>query len=155
MSIESDVVSAATSVAADSNPVTAIFSNAKLIIIVAVIGAAVAAFFGIKMYIADQNAKIDTLTKQVAIQQVALTQDEQTIKITQSDLAQLKVMQDAYSKKIANIQVNANKVSTQFNSQQYQTLVKSAPTQAESQINTSINQLFQDVNDASRQQVSQ
>jgi hypothetical protein len=46
--------------------------------------------------------------------------------------------------------MNSNKVSTKFNSTDYQNLVKTAPTKAESQINTDINQLFQDVNDASR-----
>jgi hypothetical protein len=158
MSVESDVVGAVTGaagVAADANPITAILSNAKLIMIVLLIGAAVAAFFGIRWYISNEQAKIDALTKQVATQQIAITQDEQTIKQTQSDLAGLKVLTDGFNKQIANIQLNANKVSTTFNSQQYQALVKTQPAQAESQINTDVNQLFQDVNNASRESIPQ
>jgi hypothetical protein len=68
----------------------------------------------------------------------------------QSDLAAMKILTDGYSKKIAAIQTSANKVSTTFNSQQFQAMVKAQPTQAQSEINTNINQLFQDVNNASR-----
>jgi uncharacterized membrane protein (DUF106 family) len=144
MGIVSDVADVA-SVATTASPIGAIFTSIKLYAIIFVIGALVAGFFGIRWYISNEQAKIDTLTKQVATQQ-----DEQAQALMKSDLAGLKVLTDGFNTKIAQIQLNANQVSTKFNSTQYQSLVKTQPAQAQSQINTDINQLFQDVNNASR-----
>lgn len=149
------VVTDAVEVAEKASPIGAFFTSIKLYVTLFVIGAIAAAAFGIHWYIGEEEKKIDALSKQVAAQQVALSQDEQTLKITQNDLAQLKVLTDGYNQKIANIQMTSNKVSQSFNSQQYQSLVKTAPSQAESQINTNINQLFQDVNNASRESIPQ
>jgi hypothetical protein len=149
MGIVSDVADVA-SVATTASPIGAIFTSIKLYAIIFVIGALVAGFFGIRWYISNEQAKIDTLTKQVATQQIAITQDEQAQALMKSDLAGLKVLTDGFNTKIAQIQLNANQVSTKFNSTQYQSLVKTQPAQAQSQINTDINQLFQDVNNASR-----
>jgi hypothetical protein len=149
MSIVSDVADVA-SVATTASPIGAIFSSIKLYIALFVVGAAVAGYFGIKIYITDEQKKIDTLTQQVATQQIAITQEQQAQSLMQSDLAAQKVLTDGYSKKIAAIQTNANKTSTTFNSTQFQAMVKTQPSQAQSELNTNINQLFQDVNDASR-----
>jgi hypothetical protein len=137
-------------VAVTASPIGAIFTSIKLYITLFVIGAIVAGFFGIRWYISSEQTKIDNLTKQVATTQIAITQDEQAQALMQSDLAAMKILTDGYSKKIAAIQTSANKVSTTFNSQQFQAMVKAQPTQAQSEINTNINQLFQDVNNASR-----
>jgi hypothetical protein len=149
MSIVSDVADVA-SVATTASPIGAIFSSIKLYIALFVVGAAVAGYFGIKIYITDEQKKIDTLTQQVATQQIAITQEQQAQSLMQRDLAAQKVLTDGYSKKIAAIQTNANKTSTTFNSTQFQAMVKTQPSQAQSELNTNINQLFQDVNDASR-----
>jgi hypothetical protein len=149
MSIVSDVADVA-SVATTASPIGAIFSSIKLYIALFVVGAAVAGYFGIKIYITDEQKKIDTLTQQVATQQIAITQEQQAQSLMQSDLAAQKVLTDGYSKKIAAIQTNANKTSTTFNSTQFQAMVKTQPSQAQSELNTNINQLFQDVNDVSR-----
>jgi uncharacterized membrane protein (DUF106 family) len=149
MSIVSDVTDVA-GVAVTASPIGAIFTSIKLYITLFVIGAIVAGFFGIRWYISSEQTKIDNLTKQVATTQIAITQDEQAQALMQSDLAAMKILTDGYSKKIAAIQTSANKVSTTFNSQQFQAMVKAQPTQAQSEINTNINQLFQDVNNASR-----
>jgi DNA-binding protein H-NS len=149
MSVVSDVADVA-EVATTASPIGAIFTSIKLYVTLFVIGAIVAGFFGIRWYISSEQTKIDTLTKAVATQQVAITQDEQAQALMQTDLAAMKVLTDSYSKKIAAIQTTANKVSTTFNSTQFQAMVKTQPSQAQSEINTNINQLFQDVNDASR-----
>lgn len=143
-------VTDAVEVAAKASPIGAVFTSIKLYVTLFVIGAIVAAVFGIHWYLGYEQKKIDTLTKQIEAQQLALTQQQQAQKLMQSDLASLKLLTDGYNKEIAAIRMNSNKVSTTFNSTQYQNLVKAKPTQAESQINTDINQLFQDVNDASR-----
>jgi hypothetical protein len=149
MSVESDVAAVA-STAVSASPIGAIFTSAKLYIILFIIGAVVAAGIGLKLYIDNQNSKITALTKQVADQQVAITQDEQAIQLTQQDVAGLKVLTDGFNKQIATIQMNSNKVSTEFNSTTFQSTVKSNPTQAASQISTDINSLFDDVNTDSR-----
>lgn len=149
MSVESDVASVATT-AVSASPIGAIFTSAKLYITLIIIGAVVASGIGLKLYIDNQNSKITALTKQVADQQIAITQDQQAIKLTQQDLAGLKILTDGFNKEIANIQMNSNKVSTDFNSTKYQNTVKTNPSQAASQISTEINSLFGDINTASR-----
>jgi hypothetical protein len=150
MGVVTDAVSDAASVAMKANPITGIFTNIKLYLTIFVIGVSVAGFFGVRWYLGHEQAKIDALNQKLAAQQIAITQQAQAQALMQSDLAQLKLLTDDYNKQIAQIRMNSNHVTTMFNSQQYQNLVKSQPTQAESQINTDVNQLFQDVNDASR-----
>jgi uncharacterized membrane protein (DUF106 family) len=145
-----DVAADAVDVALKATPVGALFSSVKLYLTIFIIGAIVAAVFGIHWYLGYEQAKIDTLTKQVEAQQIAITQANAVQALMTSDLAQLKILTDGYNKQIADIRMNSNKVSTAFNSTQYQNLVKTKPSDAESQINTNVNQLFQDVNDASR-----
>jgi hypothetical protein len=144
------VVEDAVDVAVKATPVGAIYTSAKLYITIFILGIIVAAGFGIHWYLGYEQQKIDTLTKQIEAQQIAITQANAVQALMKSDLASLKILTDSYNKQIAAIRMNSNKVSTQFNSTQYQNLVKTKPTEAESQINTNINQLFQDVNDASR-----
>lgn len=148
MSVESDVATVAET-AVTASPIGAIFTSAKLYLIIFVVGAVIAAGVGLKLYIDNQNSKITALTQQVATQQVAITQDQQAIQVTQNDISGLKTLTDGFSKKIATIQMNSNKVSTTFNSTQYQSTVKTNPTQAASQISTDINSLFTDINNAS------
>lgn len=143
-------VTEAVDVAVKASPIGAFFTSIKLYVTLFVIGAIVAAVFGIHWYLGYEQSKIDALTKQVEAQQIAITQAQQAQTLMKSDLATLKVLTDSYNKQIADIRMNSNKVSTKFNSTDYQNLVKTKPTQAESQINTDVNQLFQDVNDASR-----
>jgi hypothetical protein len=145
------VTTEAVEVAAKATPIGAIFTSAKLYLTLFFLGAIVAGFFGVRWYLSYEQNKIDTLTKQIEAQQIAINQANAAQALMKSDLANLKILTDSYNKQIAEIRMNSNKVSTTFNSQQYQNLVKSKPTEAESQINTNINQLFQDVNDASRQ----
>jgi 23S rRNA maturation mini-RNase III len=146
MSLVTDVVDTAVT----ASPIGAIFTSIKLYATLLIIGAIIAAVFGIRWYLHSEQTKIDTLTEQVTAQQIAITQASAAQALMTSDLAKMKILTDGYNKQIAAIQMNSNKVSTAFNSTQYQNLVKSKPSDAESQINTNINQLFQDVNDASR-----
>ncbi|WP_175835913.1 hypothetical protein [Burkholderia multivorans] len=130
--------------------ILSIFTGTKIYLYL--IGAAIfiAGAIGLKLYIDHENSQIANLTKQVAMQQVAINQDQQAIELTQKDLAGLKLLTDGFNKQIATIQANANRVTTTFNSKAYQSTVKSNPTQAASQISTEVNSLFSDVNNASR-----
>jgi biopolymer transport protein ExbB/TolQ len=148
------VTDAVETVATTANPVGAFFTSVKLYIGLAIVGILVAGFFGAKWYITSENAKITDLTKQVASQQVAIQQQALTLQQTQKDLAGIKTLTDSYNQQINQIKLNATKQTQQFNSQQYQNLVKTKPSDAETQFNTNLNQLFQDVNNVSRAQTA-